>query len=97
MKKTIDGDLFSDLLCIWAIDHVHNLLLYQFQVLCISRWCSANDIVQLDSIILFANNWTSIMSVGEFDKDRIFLHKSLNVLTTNSNDSLMVLIWNVKR
>lgn len=40
---------------------------------------------------------TSIHSIREFDEDRMLLHNSLDMLATNTYDSLMILVGDVER
>lgn len=40
---------------------------------------------------------TSLLSIGKLDEDRVLLHDSLNVLTANANNTLVVLIGHVER
>jgi len=70
-------------------------LLDEIQALCIASGSPTDDIVNLDIIILLSNP-TSVHSVGELDEDRIFLHDPLNMLSSNSDDPLVVLIWDVE-
>lgn len=42
------------------------------------------------------NHCTSVHCVGELDEDRVLLHDSLDVLATNTDDSLMVLVRNME-
>jgi len=54
-----------------------------------------NDVINLDIIILLAHS-TSIHCIGEFYKDGIFLHDALNMLTTNTNNALVILVGNME-
>jgi hypothetical protein len=78
------------------LDHVHDLLLHQVQVLGIPSWGSADHIIHLDIFVLFTQA-TAIHGIGEFDKNRVFFHDALNVLTTNANDTFVILVGNVER
>lgn len=40
---------------------------------------------------------TSVHGIGELDENRVFLHDSLDVLPTDTNDPLVVLVWNMER
>lgn len=40
---------------------------------------------------------TSFLRIGELDEDRVFLHDALDVLTTDANDALMILIRHMER
>lgn len=40
---------------------------------------------------------TSFLRVGELDEDRMFLHDALDVLSTNTNDSFVILIGHMER
>lgn len=57
----------------------------------IAGWCSADDVVDFDVVVLFADT-SSVHRIGELDEDRIFLHDPLDVLTADTNDALVVLI-----
>lgn len=73
------------------LDHVHDFLLDQIQALGVACRRAANDIVNLDIVVLFANA-TPVHGVGEFDEDGVLFHDALNVLATYSNDTLVVLV-----
>jgi hypothetical protein len=77
------------------LDHIHNFLLNKIQALRVSSRSSANDIVHLNVIILLSDS-TSIHGIGELDKHGIFLHDSLNVLSSNPNNAFMILVWHMK-
>lgn len=78
------------------LDHVHNLLLYHIQTLCIASRGSANNVINLDIIVILSNP-SAVHRVGKFNKNRVFLHNSLNVLTANTNDAFVVLVRNMER
>lgn len=40
---------------------------------------------------------TSVHSIGELDKDRVLLHDTLNVLTADANDALVILVRDMER
>jgi hypothetical protein len=77
------------------LDHIHNLLLDQIQALCVSSGCPTNDVVNLDVIVILTDT-APIHGVGELDEHRIFLHDTLDVLTTDADDTLVILIRNMK-
>ncbi len=77
------------------LNHVHNLLFDKVEALSISGGSSTDDIVYLDVIIFFPST-TTIHCVGEFDEHGIFLHDALDVLATDADDSLVVLIGNME-
>lgn len=93
--QAVDSNPFGDVFSINLLNHVHNLLLDQVQALRVTSRSAADDIVDLD-VIIFLAHATTIHGVGELDKDRVFLHDALNVLATNANDSLVVLVRNVE-
>lgn len=76
--------------------HVHDFLLDQIQSLGIPSWSSTDHIVDLDIVVLLADT-SAVHCVGEFDKDRIPLHDTLDVLSTNANYAFMVLVGHMKR
>lgn len=78
------------------LNHVHDLLFHEIQTLCVSRRGPTDDIVDFDVVIFFTDTAT-IHSIGELDEDGVLLHDALNVLTTDSNDPLVVLVRNVER
>lgn len=96
MIQPIDIDGLGDELRIGLLDHIHDLLLDKVQVLGIAGRRAADDIVDLDVVFLFTVAST-VHSVGELDEDRVLLHDALDVLTTDTNDALVVLIRNVER
>ena len=73
------------------LDHVHNLLLDKVQALCVAGRCAADDIVDLDVVVFFAHSAT-VHGVGELDKNGVLLHDALDVLSTDSDDPLVVLV-----
>lgn len=77
------------------LDHVHDFLFDQVQALSIACRSTANNIVDLDVIIILAHT-TAVHGIGKFDKDRVLLHDPLNMLTANTDDSLVVLIGDVE-
>lgn len=78
------------------LNHVHNLLLDQIKALSIASRRAADDIVNLDVIVILADS-TSIHRIGELDEDGVLLHDSLDVLTTDANNALVVLVRDVER
>ena len=78
------------------LNHVHDFLLDEIETLCIARGGAADDIVHLDIIVLLANS-AAVHCIGEFDEDRVLLHDALDVLATNANDTLVVLIRDMER
>ena len=77
------------------LNHVHNLLLDKVEALSISSGSTTDDIVHLDIIIFFPST-TAIHGVGEFDEHGILLHNALDMLATDADDSLVVLIGNME-
>jgi hypothetical protein len=77
------------------LDHVHDLLLDQVQVLGIASWGATNDIVDFDVVLVFADA-TTVHSVGKLDEHGVFLHDTLDVLASDSDDPLVVLVGNVE-
>ena len=77
------------------LNHVHNLLLDKVEALSISSGGTTDDIVHLDIIIFFSST-TAIHGVGEFDEHGILLHNALDMLATDADDSLVVLIGNME-
>lgn len=77
------------------LDHVHDLLLDKVQALRVTSWCPADDIVDLDVIVFLAHS-AAVHGVGEFDENRVLLHDALDVLSTDSDDPLMVLVRYMK-
>jgi hypothetical protein len=79
-----------------TIHHFKNFVLHGVKILSISRGRATDDVVDLD-IIVFAAHSTAVHSVRKLDKDGVLLHNPLNVLASNTNDSLVVLIGDVER
>lgn len=77
------------------LNHVHDLLLDQIQALGIACRSAADNIVDLDIVVFFANA-APVHGVGKFDKDGVLFHDALNVLPTYPNDTLVVLIGYVE-
>lgn len=78
------------------LHHVHDLLLDKIQVLGIASRSAANNVVDLHVIIVLSNT-TTIHSVGEFHKHGVLFHDTLNVLPSNTDDTLVILVRNVER
>lgn len=54
---------------------------------------------RIDALVrgtLLCYELTALLSIGELDEDRVLLHDALDVLATNANDSLVVLIRHVE-
>ena len=77
------------------LHHIHDFRLHQVKALRVTSGCTADDVVDFD-IIFFLTNTSSIHGIGELNEDRVFLHDTLDVLAANSDDPLVVLVWNVK-
>ena len=77
------------------LNHVHDLLLDQIQALGIAGRRAADDIINFDIVVLFANA-TPVHGVRELDEDGVFFHDALNVLATYSDDTFVVLIGYVE-
>lgn len=78
------------------LDHVHDLLFHEIQTLCVSRRGPTDDIVDFDVVIFFTDTAT-IHSIGELDEDGVLLHDALNVLTADTDNSLVVLVRHMER
>ena len=94
--QPVDHDTFGNVFCINLFDHVHDLLLDQVQALRIPRWRPTDDIVDLDIIVLLAHSAT-VHGVRELDEDGVFLHDTLDVLPTDADDALVVLVRHMER
>lgn len=94
--QTVDEDSLRDVFRINFLDHIHDLLLDKVQTLCIPSGCPTDDVVDLD-IVIFLAHTTAVHGVGELDEDRVLLHDALDVLATDSDDSLVVLVRNMER
>ena len=94
--ETVNGNRLGHELSIDLLDHVHDLLLDEFQIVGVARRSAADDVVDLDVIIILANA-TTVHGVGELDKDRVLLHDALDVLTSNADNALVVLVRYVER
>jgi hypothetical protein len=94
--QAIDVNGLGDKLCISFLDHVHDLLLYQVQILGIARRRTTNYIIDLDVVLLLAVA-SAVHGVGELYKDGVFLHDALDVLTADADDALVVLVGHVER
>jgi len=94
--QTVNVDVLGNEFGINLFNHVHNFLLHELEVVGIARWSTADNIVDLDIIIVLADA-TAVHGIGEFDEDGVLLHNALNVLATDTNDTLVVLIRNVER
>ena len=84
-----------DELSIRLFNHIHDLLLNELEILRVASRRAADDVVDLYVFIVTSVRAT-VHGVGELDEDRISLHNSLDVLATNADDALVVLIWNVE-
>jgi hypothetical protein len=93
--ETVNGNRLGHELSIDLLDHVHDLLLDKLQVVGVTRRSAADDVVNLDVIVVLANA-TTVHGVGELDEDRVLLHDALDVLATNANDALVVLVRHVE-
>jgi hypothetical protein len=62
----------------------------------IASWGAANDIVDFD-IVIFTAHATSVHRIRELDENGVLLHDSLDMLTTDSNDALVVLVGDMER
>ena len=78
------------------LHHVHNLLFDKIKVLSIASRSTADNIVNLDIVVILSDT-TAIHSVGELDKHGVLFHDPLNVLPSNTNDTLVVLVRDVER
>jgi hypothetical protein len=78
-----------------TINHVQDLRLDKLKSTGITSRRTANNVVDLDVIVL-PTNTTPVHGVRELDKHRVLLHYSLNVLPSDANDSLMVLVRNME-
>lgn len=77
------------------LHHIHNLLFDHVQGLCVASRRSADDIVNLDIIVLLTYSST-VHGIGELDENRILFHNSLDMLAPDTNDTLVVLVRNMK-
>jgi hypothetical protein len=77
------------------LHHIHDLLLDKIQALGISSGSTTDDVIHLDVFVLFSDS-TAVHRVGELDEDGVLLHDPLNMLSTNTNDTLVILIWNME-
>ena len=93
--QAIDGNCLIDEFSVHLFNHVHDLLLDEFEVLSVASWRAADDVVDLDILIISAVS-TTIHSIGELDEDRVSLHDALDVLTTDADDTLVVLVRNME-
>lgn len=73
------------------LDHVHDLLLDQIEALCVTSRSTTDHVVHFDIIVLLANA-SAIHGVGELNEDRVLFHDALNVLASDANNALVVLI-----
>lgn len=71
-------------------------MLDKVQALSVTGRSTTDDIVDLD-VVIFLAHAAAIHGVGELDENRIFLHDALDVLATNADNSLVVLVGNVER
>jgi len=94
--EAVDRNRLRDELGINLFDHVHDLLLDKLQIVCVTRRSATDDVVDLDVIVVLANA-TTIHGIGKLDEHRVLLHDALNVLTSNADDALVVLVWHVER
>lgn len=94
--ETVNGHSLIDKFCVHLFNHVHDFLLDELQVLCITSGCAAYDVVNLD-VVVISSVCASIHCIGELDEDGVSLHDPLNVLATNSDDALVVLVGDVER
>jgi hypothetical protein len=95
MVQAVDVDRLGDEFCIGLLNHVHNLLLHKIEILGVTCWRTADDVVDFDVILLLAVT-AAVHSVRKLHKDGVLLHDALDVLTTNSDDALVVLVRHVE-
>lgn len=94
--QSVDDDMLRNVLGVNLLNHVHDLLLDEFQIVGVPGGSATDDIVDLDIVVIFANTST-VHGIGELDKDRVFLHDALDVLSADADDTLVVLVRDVKR
>ena len=78
------------------LDHVHDLLLDKVKALSIPSRGTTDHIVNLD-IFVFLAHPTSFHGIGKLNEHGVLLHNALNMLSANTDDALVVLIWNMER
>lgn len=79
-----------------SVDHLQNLVLNGIEILGVPGRRAADDVVDLD-IVVFAAHAASVHCIRELDKDRVLLHDALNVLSSDANDALVVLVRDMER
>ena len=89
--QTVDNDSLGDVFGINLLDHIHDLLLDKVQALSVASRGPADNVVNLDVIIFLAHT-TTVHGVGELHEDRVLLHDALDMLSTNPDDPLVVLV-----
>jgi len=94
--ETVNRNRLGHELGIDLLNHVHDLLLDKLKVVGVTRRSAADDVVNLDVIIVLANA-TTVHGIRELDEDRVLLHDALDVLASNANDALVVLVRHVER
>ena len=93
--KTIDVDGLCSDLRVLTVDHLQNFSLDELKILGVSSGSPANHIVNT-AVIVIATHSATIHGIRELDEDRMLLHDALDVLATDTDNALMVLIRDVE-
>ena len=70
-------------------------MLDQVKILSIARRSTTDDIIHLDVVLLFTEA-AAVHGVRELHEDRVLLHDALDVLTADTDNTLMVLVRNME-
>ena len=78
------------------LNHVHNLLLDKVQTLSVASRGPTDHVVNLNVVILLAHA-AAVHGIGELHEDGVLLHDALDMLSTNPNDPLVILVRHMER
>ena len=87
-------DCLDDEILVFRTDQLHDALFEVFEVHSVLGGSSRDYVV---FVVVVTSESGELFSIGELDVNSIFLHDSLNVLSSNSDDSFVVSFGNVER
>ena len=79
-----------------SIDHLENLRFDKLEILGVASWCAANNIVHA-AVIIFPAHSATVHGIGKLDEDGVLLHDSLDMLSTDTNDTFVILVRYMER
>ena len=93
---SVNADFLRDKLGMRLINQIHDLVLDQFQVDGVTSGRTADNVVDFEIFVIAPVHGATVHRIRELDEDRVLLHDALNVLASDADDTLMVLVWNVE-